>query len=387
MSSDGPSPKHAMKRILYILHCYNNRGGTEEHTKTLAAGLDGSYETAILYPENGELHLRRTRTGATESFPAETVPFPVTPYRVASVDSALQQALRKFRPDIIHIQHFIYWPLSLIADIGALGVPVVLSFHDYYLLSPNFTLLFAERPEDSWEEQHVIRLYGANISEYILERRDVLQRDIVRIKNRIVPSLYLQKFLSIICGLSSQVIPHGIVPFPAPAPRPRDGFIRFGCVSSLLPQKGWRVLLDAFALVHERHRHTELHFFGGGEQPPAVAPPGVTFHGKYDVTDLSGICGQFDVGVIPSIFRENYSLELSELWHARKPVVASRIGALAERIQDGINGRLADPASPESMAEALESFVTTDDWRAWQLPQVRLVDEMLDAYRTYYSAL
>jgi len=374
-----------MRRLLYILHCFHNRAGTEEHTKTLANGLGQEFETAILYPENGALHLRTMADGMVQTFPAAPVPFPVTPYRVRAVSAALHEAIRAFRPDLIHIQHFIYWPLSLVAEIADLQVPSAISFHDYYALSPNFTLLGARSADDAFDPDYVRRVFGADITDYLRERRDILQRDLSRISRRVSPSQFLADFLRGALTLDTEVIPHGIPPFELRSRRESTG-TAFGCVGSLLPQKGWRALHAAFERLLECGVDAELHFYGGGEATPPSRER-IFFHGTYDQQDLPRICEEFDIAVIPSVFRETFSLVLSEMWQAKKPVCASRIGALAERIQDGVNGRLFEPGNVDSIAETLQSVLESNDWRRWTTPPVRSLQEMLVDYSRLYNEM
>ena len=40
------------------------------------------------------------------------------------------------------------------------------------------------------------------------------------------------------------------------------------------------------------------------------------------------------------------------------PIVATRVGGVPDVIKDGVNGRLIEPSSPESIAEAMEQFLT-----------------------------
>jgi len=58
--------------------------------------------------------------------------------------------------------------------------------------------------------------------------------------------------------------------------------------------------------------------------------------------------------VIPSIVPETFGMIVLEAWARQRPVIAYRSGALAETIDDGINGLLVDPGSPAALAQAIQ---------------------------------
>lgn len=380
------------RRLLFVLHCFHNRGGTEMHTKLLARSLSAEFEVAILYPERGSLWLRRVN-GEGDSddqaieYPAATVPFPITPYSHKPSELALATALKDFAPDVIHVQHFIYWPLSLIDQLNATGAPVVISFHDYFPITPYFTMQGAEDLESALSPEYVMRIFGQDVREYLQERLGLLKRSIAGTSMQIAPSHYLAKILGDACNIDLRIVEHGIEPFASPVTPYTGTPFRFGCIGSLLPQKGWRELYEAFPEVRKRHNGVELHFYGGGEEPPSKPYQGAFFHDAYDPVQLPEICSQFNVGVIPSVFAETYALVLSELWQARIPVAASKIGALNERVKPGVNGVLFDAHQPHSIAVALCSFLDSNDWRTWVLPAPRTAQSMVDEYRDIYLEL
>lgn len=57
---------------------------------------------------------------------------------------------------------------------------------------------------------------------------------------------------------------------------------------------------------------------------------------------------------VPSIWYETFSRVMVEAYSAGVPVVASRIGALPEVVEEGVTGLLAEPGDPASWAEGLE---------------------------------
>jgi glycosyltransferase involved in cell wall biosynthesis len=72
------------------------------------------------------------------------------------------------------------------------------------------------------------------------------------------------------------------------------------------------------------------------------------------------------------------------------PVIATRIGALAEIITDGVNGRLVPPGDWRALSQALAAVArdprgTLDEWRR-RLPPVRTMDDVVQEYLRLYGA-
>jgi glycosyltransferase involved in cell wall biosynthesis len=372
-------------RLLYLVHAYDNLGGVELHTRALAEGLCDAFEIYVAFPQRGTLQLRHG-TQTVAAYPAETPGWPMTQLRVPRTEQSVAELLRAVRPDLIHVQHLHGWPLGVLDQLTATGVPVIASFHDFYAITPYFTMQGADTPEETFTAAYCEQVFGRDITPYLAERRRWVEASLQRVRARITISPYLERLLQRIYPGDYRVIEYGIPPFQRDEVPARGG-LHFGYVGGLYPQKGWRELFDAFPLVRARHPAAQLHFFGGHSfEPPSAA--GVTFHGLYRPDDLPRLTAAFDVAVIPSLFPETYCLVLSEMWHAGLPVAVSDLGALGERVVDRANGRKFRPGNPESIAAALCWFLERDTWRRWHPPQPRLLPAMLADYdRLYRSVL
>lgn len=143
--------------------------------------------------------------------------------------------------------------------------------------------------------------------------------------------------------------------------------VRLLAVGRFQPKKGFDVLLDAVARLRA---HVVLTLVGYGPLEAALraraaalgldrrlrwtgplAQPAV--QALYRVSDLfvsaSRVAGDGDRDGLPNVVVEALSQGL--------PVVATRVAALPEIVDDGGNGRLVPPEDPAALAQALEALV------------------------------
>ena len=373
-------------KLLYVLHCYYNRAGTEKHTQELAKKLAANYEISILYPEGNSLGLIQNGEKVA-SFPADPCPFPVTPYRLPQTEKSIKQVISQLNPDLIHIQHFIYWPLAVLDQLLSFGKPLILSFHDYYAVTPHFTMQGVENAEETLLQGYSEKIFGQDINKYLEQRREVFKNSIAKVPLCIVPSSYLGTQLNQLFPREYRVVEHGIEPFQNKERQsPEDlGELVFGYIGSLLPQKGWHSLLNAFVEVRKRFPKSSLRFYGGEAPPDLPELDGISFHGVYEQEQLTQITSEFDIGIIPSTFAETHCFTLSELWMGRKPAIASDIGALSQRIKQEINGKKFKAGDIESIVDTISWMLSNSDWKEWEIPKPRLLDDMIAEYDEIYK--
>jgi glycosyltransferase involved in cell wall biosynthesis len=134
----------------------------------------------------------------------------------------------------------------------------------------------------------------------------------------------------------------------SPREGPGDYFLYLGRLS---PEKGVGTLIRAWQQVPAR-----LVVVGEGPEAAqlrAEAPPGVTFRGRVSFTDLGRVLAGARALLVPSRWYEPAGRVALEAYASGVPVVASRIGALPEFVEDGVTGLLADPYDPEDWAGAV----------------------------------
>lgn len=250
-------------RILYILHNpLEVACGTEQHTRALFAGLKDHYDTWVVFPHRGTIALSNDGVSAT-GFPAAEVDRYVPPYRVPVIGRSLRAIFDQVQPDLVHIQHFIHWPLNVIDLSAELGNTVILSLHDHYAITPEYTLSTTSDARNTLSTDYALTAFGKDISIYLQQRREVIRASFARVARRVVPSTYLAGVISSVFPTELDVIPHGIPAFEiVRKPADRDRFV-FGYVGKLLSLKGWDLLLRAFSGIRDKYPNAELHFYGG----------------------------------------------------------------------------------------------------------------------------
>lgn len=168
-----------------------------------------------------------------------------------------------------------------------------------------------------------------------------------------------------------RVVPNAVNPqrFRDVAPtRKKDGFV-YGYVGALRSSGGFNTLIDAFAAVANESSQAQLWIVGDG---PArehvnreVAARGLTqrvrFVGEVSPDVIPGLLASFDVALATfppvSLFYSS-PLKLYEFMAAGLPIVASRIGQVAEVIRDGLTGLLVTPGNAAELARAMLDLET-----------------------------
>jgi glycosyltransferase involved in cell wall biosynthesis len=114
----------------------------------------------------------------------------------------------------------------------------------------------------------------------------------------------------------------------------------------------------------------------------------VRFNGSYDVHGLAARMARVDWVIVPSIWWEAFVLVISEAWMFGKPVICSNIGAMADRVTDGVDGLHFEMGSPAALARAIRRTATEPglwDRLSAGVPQPPSREEMVAGYRRIYD--
>jgi glycosyltransferase involved in cell wall biosynthesis len=385
-------------RILHIVHQYppDKVGGAELYTQAVSRALARrGHSVAVFYrrdaPGQGLQHRTEDGVSVYAVWDGRVGPAPrfLYTFRNPWIHQALIRVVDEFHPDVVHIQHLMGLPVSLMDAIRQRSILFIVTLHDYWWLCPNAQLLtnysgeVCEGPRYWNCARCMLARAGfpglwpaipflAGLAAW---RNRLLRGVLDGARVLIAPTEFVQrwyaahgvpeeKIVVLAPGLDNSMLP------PQP-PRPADDTVRFAYIGGLSWQKGVHVLVEAFSGVQGE---AELWVAGDESFDPAyvsrlkaLATPNVRFLGRLDRKGVWETLTQVDVVVVPSLWYETFSFLISEAFAAGLPVLASRLGALADRVRDGVDGLLLPPGDVAAWRAAIQRLLDEPDL----LPRLR----------------
>jgi len=118
-------------------------------------------------------------------------------------------------------------------------------------------------------------------------------------------------------------------------------------------RKGGSDLVEAFKLVLHKHPNAHLTIVGA---KPELQISNCIVLGPQPADKLNQYYQMASVFCLPT-YQEPFGIVFIEAMTARLPIVATRVGAIPEIVQDGNNGRLVEPGDIQSLANALSELL------------------------------
>jgi glycosyltransferase involved in cell wall biosynthesis len=142
----------------------------------------------------------------------------------------------------------------------------------------------------------------------------------------------------------------------------RDGFT---CISRLSVEKGVDVLLAAWPRVPRRAERS-LRIVGSGPDEASLrrAARGVEFSGQLAPGQTLDVLAHSLALVVPSRSYEVFPRVVVEAYALGVPVIAARLGALAEVVEDGVTGLLFEAGSADDLARVLDRLAASPELAA-----------------------
>ncbi|MEO0370769.1 MAG: glycosyltransferase [Pseudomonadota bacterium] len=142
----------------------------------------------------------------------------------------------------------------------------------------------------------------------------------------------------------------------ADTPAPSTTGLKLLFVGRLDPVKGLRVLFEAFEAAKAHAPDITLSVIGDGEdrawvEDNAARIGGIEVLGYRSQDFVAETLSQSDVLVLPS-FAEGVPVALMEAMVSCRPVIATRVGGVAELVEDGVSGRMVAPGNAAALADA-----------------------------------
>lgn len=296
----------------------------------------------------------------------------------------MENMLDVFKPDIVHV-HNIYTQLSpsILSAIKKRGIPIVMTVHDYALLSANYSLWDAPHSrsmdlsnigilattktkyiKNSYSAtlilelilklHHVLGLYDGMISHYTTYSNFV--------KDLMVKKGFSPSKISVLGAFAEPLMASGALPnVPKQSDRPSILF-----AGRLESYKGVHILIEAMKILPP-----SIHLKIAGTGPDtaklkalAKNNPSIEFLGFVPGNDLWKLMAEATVVVVPSVWEEVYGLVALEALCYGTPVVVAKSGGLQEVVGDSQAGSIVPPNNPKALANAIKSILDNPELRS-----------------------
>jgi len=328
------------KRVLHVITSIN-RGGAENHLTDLVKGqIEAGFDIAVAYLRGDGYW-----TGRLRSFGAEVLPLDLKYYGELKPVFRLKKIIQQFKPDFLHA-HMppaeVYCRLALGVVFGG-GLHFVISKHN--------------------DDRFYPGRFASLLGRWVVRRAQfviVISKAVGRV---ISNGLHLapEKIRLVYYGLD-------ITPYLSPSEFSiqelraewglKDGDLCIGTVARLEPQKSIETLVEGFhEFCSSRSGNAKLVIVGRGKLLENLKHQAreigvfdrIVWAGFRD--DIPVVMAAFDIFALSSIY-EGFGLVLLEAMAAKKPVVATRVSAIPEVVEEGKTGILVSPRTPSEFARA-----------------------------------
>ena len=348
MPSPSPDNHGSEMRILIVHNAYQQRGGEDSVVEAETELLRAYGHAVELYQKDNRdiAGISRLRLLTGTIWSRQTV---------AEMSGILAHA----RPDVIHVHNT--FPLispSLYWAAERAGIPVVQTLHNFRLFCPQAMFLRHESVcEDClghvpWRGVTRACYRGSMGQSAVLAGMVTTHRALGTWRNKVARYIALNEFCRrkfVEGGLPAErvLVKPNFVDFAPPPAGERSGFLFVGRLSA---EKGIRTLVDAASKVPD----ARIAVAGSGPEASLLTSvANIDGLGALPSAAVRERMVAASALVLPSIWYENFPRTLVEAFGCGLPVIASRIGALAELIDDGVTGFLFEPRDADDLASKL----------------------------------
>jgi glycosyltransferase involved in cell wall biosynthesis len=288
------------------------------------------------------------------------------------------------RPDLVHTHVITGFSCLIWRAATRLGLPVVHTLHDYYLLCPRTTMFRDGRNCGTQCVQ--CRVYA--------QARRTLSHEVDTVVG--VSNAILRRHLEFAYfdATSQQTVIYNAYPLASATVRSEAPSVpvQFGYLGRLAPAKGLEVLLEAVGRLPPGNWRLKV----GGQGPASYQSyirakykmPGVDFVGY---VDSDSFLPTIDVLVVPSVWHDPSPRVISEAYAHGVAVVGSRIGGIPELVEEGRTGSLFTSGNAGDLARQMRKFTDhptiIDGMRLGCLERAELLspESIAEQYLTVYA--
>jgi len=295
----------------------------------------------------------------------------------------MKRLIEREQPDVVHVHNT--FPLlspSIFYACRSSGVACVATLHNYRLVCPTALLMHDGKVTERslthgpwWAVRH--RVYrNSVVGTLVLSALISLHRRLgtwERTVDRfiVLSNFSISRFVKGGLPASKLVVKPNFASVPMPSYRDRDGLLFVGRISE---EKGIETLLAAVDGLPPG----SLRIVGSGPLESAVkARPVVDFVGPLNNESVHAEMVRATCLIVPSLWYEGFPMVVVEAFANGLPIIASRIGALGEIIEDGVTGLLFDPGDADALSMKME----------WALNNPESMKQMGRAARLRYEEM
>jgi glycosyltransferase involved in cell wall biosynthesis len=326
-------------RVLHLVSC---RGWSSDAywAARMVRELDrqGHEATLACRADAGTRVIERARAEGVRRI--ETLAFASGLQPAADVRDIRRLAARLSEADLVHVHRGKeHWLAALANHVAAKPRPIVRTRHIVQVVRPHAA--------NRW-------LYRSATA------RVVAVTDMIRRQYVASGLLSADRVVVLSGGADADAYHPGIDPTPARrALGAPDGEPLVGLVGGLRAMKGHRTVVDAVGRLARAGRRPRVAFIGRGAMEPAirqaVAEAGLddrfVFGGFR--SDLPATMAAFDIALYVPVESEGMSRVVFEYLAAGRPMIASRVGVVAEVLRHGQDALLIPAGDPEALAQAM----------------------------------
>jgi glycosyltransferase involved in cell wall biosynthesis len=336
-------------RILLVHNAYGKFSGEEAVFNAQAKLLKDNGHEVLLF-ERSSAEIKTLWDKVRAFFSGIYNPFSSKKIRIL---------LQERKPDIIHVHNlFPFISPSILPVCRKAGIPVVMTVHNYRLLCPNGLHMtngqLCERCNGGNEWWCVIRnCENGFFKSFGYALRTYIARYFRLFFDNITAYACLTEFHKrklIAAGFPEErifVLPN-MCDIQAEVPSPLGDYVGF--IGRVSLEKGIDILLACARILPTIPFRIAGHY----DYIPKNIPPNVEFCGFLRGNALHKFRQGMKMAVMPSQWYETFGLILVEAAMYGKPVIATRLGAMAEIVDDGITGFLFELGNAEDLANKIK---------------------------------
>ncbi|MDO8870920.1 MAG: glycosyltransferase [Methanobacteriaceae archaeon] len=397
------------KRILYVIH--KGGGGTVHTNQDLIRNVGKNFDCYILSSSSKEIILLKYVDDDFEEIFSWAIKseWSASDFYNSEFRDIYFNVLNGLKIDIVHLRHLIKHTFDLPSITSKLGLPMIISFHDFYFICPSYNLLddknnYCAGECTEGDGQCMVSMVELDdlpiLKDFIPQWRNEISKTLDRasafvttsecvkdIFTSIYPQLSTKNFKIIEHGRDFDPIEKNILPYEIPEPSKPVKIVFPGNINN---QKGLKLIKDL--MEQDKNSILEFHFMGSLD--PELEDCGI-YHGKYDREDFCKIIENIKpsfIGIL-SIWPETYCHTLSEAWSCGVPVLTTNLGAQKERTIKNNGGWFLDYQNPiAAYQEIIRISNSPEEYekiaRTVQEIKFKTTKEMANDYlKIYYSFL